>query len=103
MESWRGRVEDERSRLDRFASRGLRVDAMFERFALKEATNLPGSDPRGFFGRLLAGARNVRCHYYVRGFQQARVRRDRLFGKHVEAGAPEVAAVQRVANGVVID
>jgi Ferritin-like/Tryptophan halogenase len=85
------------------ASSGFRVGTVFETFALKEATNLSGGDPRGFFGGLLAGARNVRCHYYVRSFQQARVRRDRLFGKHVEARTPEVAAIQRVANGVVID
>src|SRR5260221_13805305 len=90
-------------RLCRFACCGFRVDAMFERFALKEAANLTGGDPGGFFSGLLAGARDVRRHYDVRGSQQARVRWDWLFGKYVEAGTPEVAGFKRIANGVVID
>lgn len=76
---------------------------MFERFALKEAANLTGGNPRGFFSGLLAGPGDMRRHYDVRGFQQARVRRDWLFGKYVEAATPEVAGVKRIANGVVID
>src|SRR5260221_12827960 len=47
-------VADEQSRLGRSASGGFWVDAMFERFVLKEAANLTGGDPRGFLGGLLA-------------------------------------------------
>ena len=62
---------------------------MFERLTLKEAANLASGDPSGFLGGLLAGARNVRRHHDVRSCQEARIRRDRLFRKHVEAGAPK--------------
>ena len=44
---------------------GFRVDAMFERFAMKEAANLASGDKRGFLGGLLAGARDVRRHHDV--------------------------------------
>ena len=76
---------------------------MFKRLPLKKAPNLAGGDSRSFLGGLLAGTCDVRRHHHVRSCQQPGVRRDRLFGKHVEAGAPKVAAVESVANGVVID
>src|SRR5260221_14491213 len=57
-------VADEQSRLGRSASGGFWVDAMFERFVLKEAANLTGGDPRGFLGGLLAGA--PRCEASLR-------------------------------------
>src|SRR5258705_9566518 len=82
---------------------GFRVDAMFERFAMKEAANLASGDKRGFLSGLLAGTRDMGRHYDVRSRQQARARRDRLFGKHVKASTPKVAAIERVTNGVVID
>src|SRR5271166_3681008 len=92
------------SGVDRHAAGGgFRVEAMFKRFTVKEAANLAGGDPRSFLGGLLAGARNVRRHHDVRSSQQARVRRDRLLRKHIEAGTPEVAALERVANRVVVD
>ena len=57
---------------------------------------------RGPLRRLLAPARQVRGHDEVRRGQQPRPGRDRLLGEDVEGGAEQVAGVQRVAHGVVV-
>jgi len=72
---------------------------MFERFALKEATNLSGGDPGGFFGGLLAGPRNVRCPLLCEGvFSRREFAGDRLFGKHVESRHPQRWPLSRASQ-----